>query len=90
MVHALAAEYLGMRLVYLEAGSGANEPVPDEMVQAVVEYISLPVIVGGGILDPDAASSKVNMGAKFVVTGTAVENDPGCLREIGAAVHSRG
>ena len=90
MAHALAAEYLGMRLVYLEAGSGARDPVPDEMVEAVVDYVSLPVMVGGGIRDPQTARTKVEMGARFVVTGTAVENDPGRLRELGEAVHTNG
>ncbi len=90
MAHALAAEYLGMRLVYLEAGSGARDPVPDEMIEAVVNYVSLPVMVGGGIRDPQTARTKVEMGARFVVTGTAVENDPGRLRELGEAVHTNG
>jgi phosphoglycerol geranylgeranyltransferase len=90
MAHALAAQYLGMSLVYLEAGSGALEPVPDEMVGAVVDYVSLPVMVGGGIRDPETARSKVEMGARFVVTGTAVENDPGRLRELAKAVHTDG
>ncbi|MBI5266335.1 MAG: geranylgeranylglyceryl/heptaprenylglyceryl phosphate synthase [candidate division Zixibacteria bacterium] len=47
--HALAAQYLGMRLVYLEAGSGARLPIPVEMVRAVSEYVTIPVIVGGGL-----------------------------------------
>ena len=89
MAHALAAEYLGMKLVYLETGSGARESVPDEMVRATVDYISLPVIVGGGIREPAAARAKVDAGASFVVTGTAVEVDPAHLRELSAAVHVR-
>lgn len=90
MAHALAAEYIGMKLVYLEAGSGAMEPVPDEMVRAVVDYISLPVIVGGGIRDAECARSKVDAGAGFVVTGNVIEEDPGRLRELSAAVHTKG
>ena len=89
MAHALAAEYIGMKLIYLEAGSGALEPVPDEMVRAVVDYISLPVIVGGGIRDAESARSKVDAGAGFVVTGTVIEEDPGRLRELSAAVHTK-
>ena len=49
---ALAAQYLGMKLIYLEAGSGASQPVPNEMVKAVSEYCNIPVIVGGGIKKP--------------------------------------
>lgn len=87
MAHALAAQYLGMSLVYLETGSGARESVPASMVQAVSRYVELPVIVGGGIRDPETAREKVEAGAAFVVTGTAVEDDPGRLRELSAAVH---
>lgn len=87
MAHALAAEYMGMKLAYLETGSGARESVPDEMIAAVAGYTSLPIIVGGGIRDPETARRKVEAGAGFVVTGTAVEQDPGRLRELSAAVH---
>ncbi|MFH1570740.1 MAG: geranylgeranylglyceryl/heptaprenylglyceryl phosphate synthase [Gemmatimonadota bacterium] len=87
MAHALAAQYIGMKLVYLETGSGARESVPSEMVSAVAGFCSLPIIVGGGIRDPKTAREKVEAGAGFVVTGTAVEVDPGRLRELSAAVH---
>ncbi len=87
MAHALAAQYLGMELVYLETGSGAAASVPASMIQAVSQYVDLPVIVGGGVRDPEAAREKVEAGAAFVVTGTAVEDDPGRLRELSAAVH---
>ena len=89
MAHALAAEFLGMKLVYLETGSGARESVPDEMVRSVVDYITLPVIVGGGIREPAVARAKIEAGASFVVTGTTVEVDPSRLRELSAAVHAR-
>ena len=90
MAHALAAEYIGMKLIYLETGSGARESVPDAMVRSVVDFISLPVIVGGGIREPESARAKVEAGASFVVTGPAVESDPGRLRELSDAVHVRG
>ncbi len=93
MAHALAAEYIGMRLLYLEAGSGARRAVPDEMVTAVSQYTSLPVIVGGGIRTPETARAKVEAGASFIVTGQVLEDrqaDAGALvRELGAAVHFR-
>ena len=87
MAHALAAEYIGMKMVYLEAGSGAGKPVPDEMVRGVTDYISLPVIVGGGIREARTARDKVEAGASFVVTGTVVEEDQQRLQELSAAVH---
>lgn len=90
MAHALAAQYLGMQLVYLETGSGAEASVPDEMVRAVNDYISLPVIVGGGIRDAETARAKVEAGAGFVVTGSVVEDDHGRLRELSEAVHIKG
>lgn len=90
MAHALAAQYLGMKLVYLETGSGAAASVPASMIRQVSAYVDLPVIVGGGVRDPEAAREKVEAGAAFVVTGTAVEDDPGRLRDLAAAVHTRG
>ena len=89
MAHALAARYLGMKLLYLETGSGAGASVPDEMVRAVAAYAELPVVVGGGIRDGQTARAKVEAGASFVVTGTVVEEDQGRLRELSAAVHVR-
>ncbi|MFN4133517.1 MAG: geranylgeranylglyceryl/heptaprenylglyceryl phosphate synthase, partial [Candidatus Hadarchaeales archaeon] len=71
--YALAAQYFGMRFVYLEAGSGAKEPVPVEMVKAVKKEIEIPLIVGGGIRTPDAAEKIVTAGADIIVTGTIVE-----------------
>ncbi|HVO72590.1 MAG TPA: geranylgeranylglyceryl/heptaprenylglyceryl phosphate synthase [Ignavibacteriaceae bacterium] len=72
---ALAAEYMGMKFIYLEAGSGALQTVPDEMVKAVSSYCSVPVIVGGGIKSPKEASDKVRNGAKIIVTGNFFENE---------------
>ena len=90
MAHALAAQYLGMKLVYLETGSGAAASVPVSMVRSVSRYVDLPVIVGGGIRDPEVAREKVDAGAAFVVTGSVVEDAPGRLRELSAAVHVSG
>lgn len=91
MAHALAAEYLGMRLVFLEAGSGARLPVPDDVIRQVREYVSVPLIVGGGIREPQVASEKVAAGADFIVTGTILEEcgSPALIREFAAAIHKR-
>jgi len=90
MAHALAAEYMGMKLVYLDGGSGAKEPVPTEMIRACYEYITLPLIVGGGIRSGDAARAAVHAGASFVVVGNALEKTSGrsLLTELADAVHS--
>ena len=71
--YALAAEYLGMRLVYLEAGSGAPAPVPVEMVRAVRSVLSVPLIVGGGIRTGTEARALLEAGAQVLVTGSVTE-----------------
>jgi len=71
--HALAAEYMGMATVFLEAGSGAENPVPDEIIRSVSEYISIPVIVGGGIRNPETVEQKISAGASMVVVGNHFE-----------------
>ncbi|KON31601.1 geranylgeranylglyceryl phosphate synthase [miscellaneous Crenarchaeota group-15 archaeon DG-45] len=72
--YSLAAEALGMRFVYLEAGSGAMSPVPTEMIKLVGSHLSVPLIVGGGIRDGAAARKSVEAGAEIIVTGTLVED----------------
>jgi phosphoglycerol geranylgeranyltransferase len=72
--YALAAKYMGMRLVYLEAGSGADSPVPTKMVALVKKLIGdVLLIVGGGIRSGAVAAELVAAGADLIVTGTAVE-----------------
>ena len=86
---ALAAEYLGMKLIYLEAGSGADNPVSNEMVKAVSSICSVPVIVGGGIRSPQIAREKIKSGAKILVTGNYLEdeNNWSLIKEFANAVH---
>ncbi len=75
--HALAAEYLGMRFVYLEAGSGVGNPVPNEMIKAVKSITSLPLIVGGGIRTGEQVKDVVIAGANVIVTGNVLEENHG-------------
>jgi putative glycerol-1-phosphate prenyltransferase len=86
---ALAGEYLGMKLIYLEAGSGAQDSVPDQMVKAVSEECSVPVIVGGGIRTPQVARQKVENGADIIVTGNFFEdeNNWDMIRDFANAIH---
>jgi len=72
-IYALAAEYLGMRFVYLEAGSGAKKTVPPQMVSAVKNACRIHIITGGGIRTPAQARSLAEAGAQLIVTGTITE-----------------
>ena len=73
--YGLATEFLGMNFFYLEAGSGAPEPVSNEMIAAVKQSTSIPLVVGGGIRDAKTAKEKIAAGADIIVTGTAFEKD---------------
>ena len=70
---ALAGEYLGMKLIYLEAGSGAKDPVGLDVIRAVRKEISVPLIVGGGIKNNQQRQNAYQAGADLVVMGTAFE-----------------
>jgi putative glycerol-1-phosphate prenyltransferase len=86
---ALAAEYLGMKFVYLESGSGAEKSVPNEMIKMVSSNISIPIIVGGGIKDSATAREKVKSGASIVITGNFFEDEANwhLIKEFADAVH---
>ena len=85
--YALAAQYLGMRFIYLEAGSGAKEPVSCEMVNLTRRYIDLPIIVGGGIKTGLQAREIVDAGADIIVTGTVAE-DPEAKSRLQDIIHN--
>jgi phosphoglycerol geranylgeranyltransferase len=88
--HALAAQYLGMHLIYLEAGSGASLTVPPEVIKAVRSCVDIPIIVGGGIRDKAAALEKLDAGADIIVTGNLLQNPQGLerMKEIAQCVRS--
>lgn len=85
VAYALCAKYYGMECIYLEAGSGADTYVPKEMIEAV-KNVGLPLIVGGGIRDEDAAKIVAKAGADIIVTGTIAEKNPEKLIGIIAAI----
>jgi phosphoglycerol geranylgeranyltransferase len=83
--HALAAQYLGMRFIYLEGGSGVKNPVPPGMIRAVKSYIDVPLIVGGGIKSREQALAAASAGADVIVTGNVVEEN-GIKRKVSEIV----
>lgn len=85
---ALAGEMLGMKNIFLDAGSGAKYPVSIEMIEAVSGAVQVPLIVGGGIKSPEKAFENISAGADVIVVGNAIERDPSLIGEIAAAVHS--
>jgi putative glycerol-1-phosphate prenyltransferase len=84
----MAGEMLGLRLIYMDAGSGAEFPISASMINKVKENITIPLIIGGGIRTPGQALAACNAGADMIVVGNAIEKDPSCLKEIAHAVHS--
>ncbi|MGC4234844.1 MAG: geranylgeranylglyceryl/heptaprenylglyceryl phosphate synthase, partial [Niabella sp.] len=88
MCTAVAGEMLGMKLIYMDAGSGAKTPVTESMIQAVAENVEVPVIVGGGITDPEKAYLNCKAGADVIVIGNAIEKDPSLIAEMGQAIHA--
>jgi phosphoglycerol geranylgeranyltransferase len=88
MCTAMAGEMLGMKLIYMDAGSGAKRPISENMIQAVSGQIQIPLVVGGGISDPEKAYINCKAGADLIVIGNAIEKDPSLIREMSAAIHS--
>lgn len=88
MCTAMAGEMLGMKLIYMDAGSGARQPISTNMIQQVAAQLSIPLIVGGGITTPQKASDNCNAGADVIVVGNAIEKDVNLLREMSQAIKS--
>jgi len=89
MATALAGEYLGMKLIYLEGGSGALFPVSCNIIESIYNYITIPIIVGGGITTPKLAEERVIAGTSFIVIGNSLENkcNKSLIKEFASAIH---
>jgi len=85
---AMACEMLGMKLIYMDAGSGAKRPIAESMIADVAENINVPLIIGGGIKDPEKAYLNCKSGADLIVVGNAFEKDTSLIKEIASAIHS--
>ena len=78
---AMAGEMLGLKSIYLEAGSGAAHPVASKVIKAIRKNISLPLMVGGGIRTPETALEVFEAGADLIVAGNAMEKNPKLIKE---------
>lgn len=85
---AMAGEMLGMKLIYMDAGSGAKRSITESMIEKVSQNISVPLIIGGGITDPEKAYLNCKAGADVIVIGNAIEKDPVLISEMAAAIHA--
>lgn len=85
---AMAGEMLGMKLIYMDAGSGARIPITESMIQKVSQNIEVPLFVGGGITDPEKAYLNCRAGADIIVVGNAIEKDESLIMDMASAVHS--
>jgi phosphoglycerol geranylgeranyltransferase len=85
---AIAGELLGMKLIYMDAGSGAKEPISAEMLKAVRKKVEAPIIAGGGIRSAELALERCKAGADVIVTGNSIEKNSALIFEIAKAVHA--
>lgn len=85
---AMAGEMLGLKLIYMDGGSGALNPIPTSMVEKVKATIKIPLIVGGGIRNPNEAADRFKAGADIIVVGNAIENKNSLLERIAEVVYS--
>ncbi len=85
---AIAGEMLGLRLIYMDAGSGALHPVPGTIIRSVRKNVALPIIVGGGIRHADQAAAAYAAGADVVVVGNALEEDVSFLEALAVVKHT--
>lgn len=84
---ALAGEMLGLKILYMDAGSGAQQSIRSSMIKAVRENVNVPIIVGGGITSPEKAIEICKAGADIIVVGNAIEKDTSLIMRIANAVH---
>jgi len=85
---ALAGEMLGLRMIFMDAGSGAQNPVSEKMIRAVKEKITVPLITGGGIRTPEKALLNCKAGADVIVIGNSIEKDHSIIKQMADAIHS--
>ena len=85
---AIAGQYLGMKLIYMDGGSGAEQPITSDMIKQVSNFIDIPLIIGGGICNAKKAIENCKAGADLIVVGNAIEKDPSLILDISQAIQS--
>jgi putative glycerol-1-phosphate prenyltransferase len=88
MCTAMAGEMLGMKLIYMDSGSGAKRAITETMIHMVAKSIEVPLVVGGGIATPEKAYLNCKAGADMIVVGNAIEKDNSLIKEMATAIHS--
>ena len=84
---AMAGEMLGLKLIFMDGGSGAKNPISEKMIHAVKESINVPLIIGGGINSGTKAIANCKAGADVIVVGNAIEKDENLISEIAESIH---
>lgn len=85
---AMAGEMLGLKLIFMDGGSGAENPVSESMIEAVRKSVDCPIIIGGGISSGEKATTNCKSGADIIVVGNAIEKDENLIKEIANAIHN--
>ena len=85
---AMAGEMLGLKLIFMDGGSGAENPVSESMIEAVRKSVDCPIIIGGGISSGKKATANCKSGADIIVVGNAIEKDENLIKEIANAIHN--
>ena len=85
---AMAGEMLGLKLIFMDGGSGAKTPISSQMIKSVSDNVNVPLIIGGGICSADKALENCQAGADIIVVGNAIEKENGLIKEISEAIHS--
>jgi putative glycerol-1-phosphate prenyltransferase len=88
MCTAMAGEMLGLKMIYMDAGSGADKPVSSSMIAEVKKAISIPLVVGGGINSEKKAKEACKAGADIIVVGNAIEKNSSLIKKIANTIHS--
>ena len=85
---AMAGEMLGLKLIFMDGGSGAKNPISEAMIKAVRKSVDVPLIIGGGIGSGEKAIANCRAGADIIVVGNAIEKDENLIGEIADAIHN--